>query len=606
MTGRVRRHHCVRWHFVRFAWDFTLTSRNVTAARSGTESQRDAIATSRTDWSTPRAGSCAWTGRGSASARSRATSTSTSARGAETAITALASVLSARRSKAHTPLRAPTWRRALAEANLRQRYPNLADNIAGGFNIGFHHIVSTFAPLNSPSFVDNIDSFNVILTRELETRRYVGPMFRAEVEHFIGPFQSSPLAMIPKPHNPNKFRLIQNFSYPRSPSQHIESMNASINSDDFPCTWGTFTAIALVLNQFPPGSQLAVRDVAEAYRTIPLHPSQWPGAVVRVSNNDLFCIDTSASSGGAANCGVFGRCADAACDIMRAKGIGPILKWVNDHMFVRILSKHLHGYNQKRTEWRDDIQRRGGSHQSGGRVWFGGRLLSDGRIEEFVEDMAFPLQALRAGDYLYALEDVNDVTDELGIPWELLKDRDFSPRAVFTGLLWDIEEYTVSLTDEKRLKYLLAIDDWNNRGTHTLEDVQRLHGKLMHASAVAPEGRAYLTCLERMLGVCCENPFKLRYAPKGTSDDILWWQTTTLASSYVATHPRTNHSSLPRSVLGRQLISGNRNLPQRAVASVDAGRWLAGGWTREEGHRVGRSSRIRITGACGRRLQPPS
>ncbi len=95
-------------------------------------------------------------------------------------------------------------------------------------------------------------------------------------------------------------------------------MNAGIDSDLYPCTWGTFTAASLLFSQLPPGSQAAVRDVAEAYRSIPLHHSQWPGAVVRTSNDDEFCIDTCASFGGAANCGVFGRCADAACDILRA------------------------------------------------------------------------------------------------------------------------------------------------------------------------------------------------------------------------------------------------------------------------------------------------
>ena len=30
----------------------------------------------------------------------------------------------------------------------------------------------------------------------------------------------------------------------------------------------------------------------------------------------------------------------------------------------------------------------------------------------------------------------------------------------------------------------------------------------MHASAIVPEGRAYLTGLERMLSIFCDEPFK--------------------------------------------------------------------------------------------------
>ena len=349
-------------------------------------------------------------------------------------------------------------------------------------------------------------------------------MSQAQVEELIGPFQSSPLSLIPKPHKPDKFRLIQNFSYPRTPVNGRTSMNAHVNSDDYPCTWGTFTAVSLLLSQLLQGSQIAVRDVAEAYRTIPLHCSQWPGTVVRVSNKDVFCIDTSASFGGAANCGVYGRCADAACDIIRARGIGPILKWVDDHLFVRIKSSEIDSYNAKWAQWRLSLKEQGGRHQSGGRAWFGGRILQDGRIEEFAEDLRFPLQIKSGGEFPYSLADIDKVSEELGIPWETQKDIDFSPAAIFTGMLWDVENYTVALAETKRTKYLAAIEDWKRSATHTLEEVQKLHGKLMHASAIVPEGRAYLTCLKRMLGVFRDEPFKPRHAPRGTEFEIDWWR----------------------------------------------------------------------------------
>lgn len=82
--------------------------------------------------------------------------------------------------------------------------------------------------------------------------------------------------------------------------------------------------------RLPPGSEACVRDVAEAYRNIPLHPSQWPGTVVRLDSNDSFAIDTQASFGCSPNAGQFGRVMDAATDIMRFAGLGPISKWVDD------------------------------------------------------------------------------------------------------------------------------------------------------------------------------------------------------------------------------------------------------------------------------------
>lgn len=367
------------------------------------------------------------------------------------------------------------------------RYPSLFENITQGFDIGFPRITRTFAPPNSPSIEYNIATFNEIVNRELSCGRFLGPLSKDEVEELIGPFQTSPLSLIPKPHKPDKFRLIQNFSFPHTPTDSAASMNSFVNSDDFPCTWGTFNAVSLLFSQLPPGSQAAVRDVKEAYRTIPLHPSQWPGTVVRISNQDQFCIDTSASFGGAANCGVYGRCADAACDILRANGIGPVTKWVDDHVFIRIKSNLLAEYNKRHCQWRASILEEGGSKHSGGRLWFGGRTLPDGRTEEFPEDMRFPLKVLVEGEYPYNLSHIDEITDALGVPWELSKDQDFASSVVFAGLLWDLETYSVALPDSKRIKYLAAISAWQQQATFDLNDTQKLYGKLLHAALVVVE-----------------------------------------------------------------------------------------------------------------------
>ncbi len=235
---------------------------------------------------------------------------------------------------------------------------------------------------------------------------------------------------------------------------------------------------------------------------------------MRTSNDGEFCIDTCASFGGAANCGVFGMCADAACDILRAKGIGPVVKWVDDHAFVRIRSDLIPAYNVKRQNWHRLIQDCGGQHHTGGRLWFGGDELADGRIEEFAEDMSCPLKVLSSGEFPYSLADVNAVTDPLGIVWELQKDQDFASSVTFTGLVWDLCAYTVDLTAKKREKYIQTIVDWKKKPLHTLDETQKLLGKLLHATQVVPGGRAYLTCLEAFLGVFGDTPLMPRRPPR--------------------------------------------------------------------------------------------
>lgn len=139
--------------------------------------------------------------------------------------------------------------------------------------------------------------------------------------------------------------------------------------------------------------------------------------------------------------------------------------------------------------------------------------------------MTHPLRVLTQGEFPYSLRDVDRVTEPLGIVWELLKDQDFAPAVTFTGFLWNLDTYTVELTSKKREKYLQAIADWKAKPLHTLEETQKLLGKLLHASNVTPGGRAYLTCLEAFLGVCVDKPSMPRRPPRDTNRDLDWWAT---------------------------------------------------------------------------------
>ncbi len=78
----------------------------------------------------------------------------------------------------------------------------------------------------------------------------------------------------------------------------------------------------------PPGSQGAICNVSEAYWNIPIHVSQWPETVVQIPSNN-FVVDLYCAFGVSSACGVFGSVDDAAADILRASGIGPLSKWVD-------------------------------------------------------------------------------------------------------------------------------------------------------------------------------------------------------------------------------------------------------------------------------------
>ena len=477
--------------------------------------------------------SYATTGSDPTAVQAPARTTPTNVQDAEARIMELRAVLEARRLNALTPYHADTWLRLLNKSGLIRIYSHIPQSLQHGFIGSIPIITSTYIPPNSPSVIEHADALMAILTREFSMGRYLGPLSQTEVETLIGPFQTAPLSIIPKPGRPGKFRLVQNLSHSSSSIIHpIPSINSFIDSNLYPCTYGTFSTICLLIWRLPPGSQGATRDVAEAYRTIPLHPSQYPGLVIH-TGEDHFAIDTSFCFGCSSAAGSYGGLADAGADILRSEGIGPLSKWVDDHLFFRILCKYREKYNGQRRIWAQSIRDEGGPRTDGGRKWYRGSTFPNDQPEEYDEDCSFPILDLsqrspRSSEnarFTYCLDDIDFLSHQLGTPWETSKDTPFCSNPLFTGFTWDIDACTIEIPTSKKEKYLAAISTWETKPRHVLLEVQQLHGKLLHATLAVPAGRAYLTELEAMLSIFSDRPFVPHTPPKNCAADLRWWST---------------------------------------------------------------------------------
>ena len=80
---------------------------------------------------------------------------------------------------------------------------------------------------------------------------------------------------------------------------------------------GTFSTVALLIARLPPGSQASIRDVVEAYRTVPVRPDQWPSLVICLQADDQFTANICNNFGLTSAGGVYGMLADAGADIFR-------------------------------------------------------------------------------------------------------------------------------------------------------------------------------------------------------------------------------------------------------------------------------------------------
>jgi hypothetical protein len=110
------------------------------------------------------------------------------------------------------PYNANGWQDLLIEFNLSHKHLTLLEQLMRGFHVHAPTMTWSFTPPNNPSILMHQDAFNEILHREFQKQRYIGPFTQDALETHIGPFQSSPLNIIPKPEKPGKFRLIQNLS----------------------------------------------------------------------------------------------------------------------------------------------------------------------------------------------------------------------------------------------------------------------------------------------------------------------------------------------------------------------------------------------------------
>ncbi|KAF8626897.1 hypothetical protein AX17_006445 [Amanita inopinata Kibby_2008] len=247
------------------------------------------------------------------------------------------------------------------------------------------------------------------------------------------------------------------------------------------------------MTSLPPHTEAAVQDVAEVYRTIPVKVEQWPGLIIKLLGEDQYAIDTCLCFGIASSAGVHRIIGDVGADLMCAQGFSPIIKWVNNHIFFQVQRNLTESYNLFWHETWQTIIQNGGLKHKGGQQWFTGKTWPNDVVEEWHEDM-HPDQA-----HTYELEDIDNFSSHLSIPWQWAKDVPFAEVFNFIGMHWDIPSKTVTLTESKVIKYQAAISDWLATCTHMISELQKLYRKLMHMTNAILQGCTYLTSLEFML-----------------------------------------------------------------------------------------------------------
>jgi Reverse transcriptase (RNA-dependent DNA polymerase)/Reverse transcriptase-like len=373
-----------------------------------------------------------------------------------------------------TPFRAVQWEAHLRSLNIFDSFRDVVQGIKYGFDPGISNPpYVTFTPPNHSSAHKQPSVIDEYITTELRERRYTGPFSRHFLERYIGPFRTSPLGLVPKAGSPNTFRMIQDFSFPRGDPLR-PSINDYINVDDFPCEWGSFSEVLLLVIDAPPNTQAATLDVDSAFRRIPLHPSSKPSFVIHWQNQ--FYVDHTTPFGSSSSPGLFGRAADAMVAIYKAHGVNNVKKWVDDFLFFR-----------------------------------------------------YPLESSSSPSpsYSYDIDFLISIADNLGWPWKPSKTHPFNSSFTYLGFLWNLSERSVEVPPAKREKFLRKLEPWRRGDKPSAKETESLLGTLVHCSLAMPDGRSRLVTLSSFSTkfLRTRSSFSRLRIPPPVTADVEWWHT---------------------------------------------------------------------------------
>ncbi|XP_045587216.2 uncharacterized protein [Procambarus clarkii] len=292
----------------------------------------------------------------------------------------------------------------------------------GGFLLGFEGAWTPRSSRNPPATTALPLIVGPTLDKELSLGRIVGPF---EVPPFEN-FKCSPIALREKS-TQGKYRLLHNLSYPYT----SESVNANIPPESTTVTYQSINdAVALVVRR-SPGAHLAKCDIAEAFRIVRVHPSDY--YLLGFAYGGRYYYEKMLSMGAAPSCRIF-------------ETFSSVLQWILAEKFG---------------------------------VWDVVKVLDD-----------FLFVSSTYNECLRSLRVFTALCERLGVPLSPHKTK--GPCLTFLGLEIDAQRMETRLPDDKKMKYMAAVEDALGAENLPLQDLHGIIGKLQFATTVIPGGWAFL------------------------------------------------------------------------------------------------------------------
>ena len=330
----------------------------------------------------------------------------------------------------------------------------ITQGIRHGFTLHFDGPQSSLTSKNSPSVSTNLEVARNKIANELSLGRLAGPFTNIPFENF----KISPLALREKS-TPGKFRLLHNLSYPYD----INAVNFNIPKLHSTVKYQTIQHAITLLQQQTPAAYMAKSDISDAFRIIPIHPSQYH--LLGFQLDDYYYYDKMLPMGASPSCRIFESFSDSILWILRTNyNIRSVVKVLDDFLFVH--------------------------HQE---------TICRQYLNIFIS-----------------------LCNYIGVPIAHHKTEGPSRLITFLGIELDSKAMEARLPPDKLSSYATNIQKLANDKTINLRSLKSVIGQLTFSTSVVPSGRAFLRRLHDLtLGKL--NPAHTFTLTQSAKQDLLMW-----------------------------------------------------------------------------------